>query len=96
MADHDERSLGSDNLSDHDTPQRSSAENSSAWTEKFESSKAQKVDDAEEDLGHLNYLWILISCGYMVSWTSIGACNLSHNLIRRVALGVLPPLFRDA
>ena len=54
------------------TPQRTDAESPASWTEPSKARKAHEIENSEEDLGQLNYLWILISCGYMVSWTSIG------------------------
>ena len=30
----------------------------------------------EDEVNKINPYWILISCGYMVSWTSIGAAPL--------------------
>ena len=50
----------------------------SNWTDKLEMGKGQPPQATkmahfdEESVKHLSYLWILISCGYMVSWTSIG------------------------
>jgi hypothetical protein len=64
-----ERNLDDESLSDHYGAETS-------WTDQLEqpSSKkaASKHTNIEDSVGRLNYLWILISCGYMVSWTSIG------------------------
>jgi len=68
-----ERDLREEPLSDH--PPSSDHSN---WTDKLEMGKGrppQATNAAqfdEESVKHLSYLWVLISCGYMVSWTSIG------------------------
>jgi len=69
MADHGKPNAS---ISNPYTPQSRDAESPSSWTEPSKARKAHEVETSEEDLGRLNYLWILISCGYMVSWTSIG------------------------
>jgi len=68
-----ETTLLGESLSDHGGPFNS------AWTDQIEEKhkKQKKVgNDVEDSVQRLNYLWILISCGYMVSWTSIGKLRL--------------------
>jgi hypothetical protein len=64
-----ERNLHEESVSDHYGAETS-------WTDRLErpSKKLNQDVDFDEAVNKINYLWILISCGYMVSWTSIGAC----------------------
>lgn len=69
--DHKEKYLDDEPLNDHlKKPHTSYTDSDVSWTDKLEG-KTQPV--VEDGIGNLDYLWILISCGYMVSWTSIGS-----------------------
>mmetsp|Transcript_66440 Transcript_66440/g.130291 ORF Transcript_66440/g.130291 Transcript_66440/m.130291 type:complete len:551 (-) Transcript_66440:273-1925(-) len=64
-----ERNLRDESVSDHYAAETS-------WTDRLEQPKSKAINkdiDLEEAVNKINYLWVLISCGYMVSWTSIGS-----------------------
>jgi len=81
-----ERNLRDESVSDHYAAETS-------WTDRLEQPKSKAINkdiDLEEAVNKINYLWVLISCGYMVSWTSIGSCGLSHNCFDVLLNSFLP------